>query len=291
MAGNLDVVWIHGAANCAASTDPALQVHRYDADTFILRQSKCSAVPESFEGPFLYLLFGSERTLLLDTGASAAPSKFPVAATVNQIRHSHAAAAGHPLRPLLIAHSHSHGDHTAGDSQFANLPDVMVVPHSLTAVKQFFGLSDWPNGAASIDLGGGRVLDVIPTPGHEPSHLTIYDRREQLLLTGDTLYPGLLVVNNWPDYRKSIARLAAFVAAGRSIRWVLGAHIEMTSTSGRWFGLGATFQPKEHLLQLGLQHLDELHAAMVTIGDHPRVDRHADFIIYPASEPLPSLDP
>jgi hypothetical protein len=42
MTGDLNVRWIHGAPNCEDSTDPPIQVHRFDADAFILRQSKCS---------------------------------------------------------------------------------------------------------------------------------------------------------------------------------------------------------------------------------------------------------
>jgi hypothetical protein len=66
-AGNLNVTWIHGSPNCATTVDPPIQVHRFDDDTFILRQSKCSepgtpATPgSSFEAPFMYLLVGSAR--------------------------------------------------------------------------------------------------------------------------------------------------------------------------------------------------------------------------------------
>jgi hypothetical protein len=35
-----DVPWIHGA-NCAANGDPHFQIHEFDRDTFVLRQSKC----------------------------------------------------------------------------------------------------------------------------------------------------------------------------------------------------------------------------------------------------------
>jgi hypothetical protein len=44
-----DVTWIHGAADCTHSTDPLIQVHQYDADTFVLRVSKCF----SYEGNFI----------------------------------------------------------------------------------------------------------------------------------------------------------------------------------------------------------------------------------------------
>ena len=42
-----------------------MQVQRYDDDTYVIRQS----IRTNFEGPFLYVLFGSDRALLIDTGA------------------------------------------------------------------------------------------------------------------------------------------------------------------------------------------------------------------------------
>ena len=68
------VRWIHGSEDCAANQDPPLQVHRFDADTFVLRQSMCF----SFEAPFMYLLFGAEKAVLFDTGARADLEPGPV---------------------------------------------------------------------------------------------------------------------------------------------------------------------------------------------------------------------
>src|SRR5260221_3403917 len=104
------------------------------------------------------------------------------------------------------------------------------------------------------------------------------------------LYPGLLVVNDWAAYVSTTARLKTFVE-GHPVSFVLGAHIEMTNQAGRWFGLGALFQPGEHVLQLTGDHLTELSNALQSIGSHPRTDRHAHFIIYPAGQPMPSLGP
>lgn len=285
----LDVTWIHGAPDCDASTDPPLQVHQYDPDTWILRQGKCSDPGVSFEAPFMYLLVGSARALLLDTGATQAPARVPVAATVLRLLEEHADSRGRARVPLLVAHSHSHGDHLAGDGQFQGLADTTVVQAGVTAVKAVFGLPGWPDGQASLNLGG-RLLDVVPAPGHEQSHLVIYDRATGLLLTGDTLYPGLLVVNDAAAYAATAARLAAFVA-DREVSHILGAHVEMTSQPGHWFGLGATHQPGEHVLQLQVRHLEEWAEAVAAMGTELRVDRHDDFILFTAGGPLPSLAP
>jgi hypothetical protein len=121
MTGDLNVVWIHGAPDCAASADPPIQVYRFDADTVVLRQSKCSKpgpaggpVVPSFEAPFLYLLFGADPALILDSGSSRS-SVLPIAKVIGTLLADHAAAIGRPPVPLIVAHSYSHGDHVVGD--------------------------------------------------------------------------------------------------------------------------------------------------------------------------------
>jgi hypothetical protein len=76
-------------------------------------------------------------------------------------------------------------------------------------VKSFYGLPGWPDGEASLDLGHRRLI-TFPLPGHQASHIAIYDEMNKWLLTGDSLYPGLLVVQDWIAYRASNARLAEF---------------------------------------------------------------------------------
>src|SRR5262245_37794605 len=61
-AGSMEVRWIHGAPGRRRSSDPQIQVHHYDQHTVILRESKSV----NYEAPFLYLLFGNDRALLLD---------------------------------------------------------------------------------------------------------------------------------------------------------------------------------------------------------------------------------
>src|SRR5215469_4901468 len=62
--GSMDVRWDAGAPDCKANPQPPIQVHRYEPETFFLRQNLCV----SFEGNFLYLLIGSHKALLIDSG-------------------------------------------------------------------------------------------------------------------------------------------------------------------------------------------------------------------------------
>src|SRR6266699_5495452 len=128
--GSLPAQWTIGASDCAASPQAPLQVHAYEPQTFILRESPC-ADPEA---NFLYLLIGSEKALLIDTGAVADPSKMPLAKIVLSLLPT---KDGVRL-PLLIVHTHRHRDHYAGDVQFASAPDVEVVGPDLNGVRAFF---------------------------------------------------------------------------------------------------------------------------------------------------------
>jgi hydroxyacylglutathione hydrolase len=284
--------WIHGAHDCSRSVDPPIQVHRYDDDTFILRQSKCSdpGTPQnrwpSFEAPFLYLMFGTDRALLVDTGASSSPERFPIGETVRRLIARRKSAAS---LPLTVCHTHSHRDHTAGDGQFPAATGANVVGHAPKDVAAFFGIDHWPNQFVTYKLGG-RTLDIFPIPGHEPAHIALYDRKTRLLLTGDTLYPGLLVVSDWAAYRASAARMSAFIARN-AVAYVLGAHIEMRATPGKWFGYPCLYQPGEHRLQLEARHVVQLHDAVEALGNRPRTDRHDDFIIQPKWLAFPPPDP
>jgi hydroxyacylglutathione hydrolase len=266
--GDFPPKWPDGTS-CGAE-DPIF-VWKLAPDTYILRQSLCT----SFEGPFLYLLFGEDRVVLEDTGDGGVPLRD----TIDAIIDGWLAENGKDSIELVVVHSHGHGDHVAGDGQLQDRPDTTVVGTSLSAVEQFFGLEGWPSETASLDLGG-RVLDVVPIPGHQSAHVALYDPKYELLLTGDTLYPGRLYVQDFSAYVASVQRLVSF-AQTHPVSRVLGTHVEMTNVPGVDFDFGADQHPNERPLQLDLAHLLELEAAVVAMGGSPEYEVHDDFIVYP----------
>ena len=273
-----EVTWIHGAADCTHSTDPLIQVHQYDADTFVLRVSKCF----SYEGNFIYLLFGDDKAVMFDTGGRPSPDNpfnhgkaLPVRQKVDAIIEERR-GRGENI-DLIVAHTHSHGDHTAWDGQFGGRSRTTVVSTTLAGVQNFFRLPNWPDGEAALELGN-RPVTIFPIPGHEAAHIAVYDSRNKWLLTGDTLYAGLLTIADWNAYRASAARLAHFVDQ-HEISAVLGAHIEMKSAPRQLYDIGTTFQPQEHVLPLKAAHVHELHRACEAMADNPHENVHDDFII------------
>ena len=250
---NLDVAWIHGSEAAKYNNDPDIQVHACDEHTYILRQN----MAVSYEAPFMFLLFGASRCLLLDTGATANPRYFPLRETVDSIMDGWLAAHPHPDDyGLLVLHTHSHTDHTSADDQFAGRPNTAVIGAKRAAAWPYFGFADEPESVAEVDLGG-RVLDCIATPGHHEAAVTYYDRYSRILLTGDTVYPGRLYVFDWPGFVRSIGRLVDWCAQ-RPVSYLLGCHIEMTTTPGIDYPVGWSYQPDETPLELTTNHLAQL---------------------------------
>ncbi|MFT5816447.1 MAG: hydroxyacylglutathione hydrolase [Psychroserpens sp.] len=83
---------------------------------------------------------------------------------------------------------------------FDGRPNVKLVKASATDVRQFFGLMTGLMGN-KIDLGE-RKITVIPTPDHQEETISIYDHQTKWLMTGDTLYPSYIYVEDWQAYRK-----------------------------------------------------------------------------------------
>ncbi len=272
--------WIDGTT----PAEPQTQVQRFDRDTFVIRQS----VRTNFEAPFLYLLFGRNRALLIDTGAGG----LAIRPTVDRVIADWLAARHRKSIALVVAHSHSHGDHHQGDSEFAGRPDTVVVGLKPEDVARFFGVAHWPDDIASFDLGG-RKLAIIPTPGHEPAHIMVWDPRSHLLFSGDMLYAGRLYVptDQFATYVASADRVAAFASAHK-IAMLLGAHIEMTTTPGKDYAMEAPAHPAEHPLELPASAPARLQAAVHAMQDAPVIGNQGDFIIYPRPpQPRPGAAP
>ena len=273
--------WCRPAARCHAETldsgrpdcsrIPPFQVHKYNDDFYIIRESGCT----NYEKPFIFLLFGKDKVLLLDTGAG----KAKIARAVERVISAWLARNRRDSIELVVAHTHAHGDHIAGDSQFANLPHTTLVLPKLEAVQTFFGFKNWPVETVTYDLGD-RVLDVIPIPGHEATSIAVYDRQTGVLFTGDSLYPGRLYVRQPAEYVRSIQRLVDFTK-DKPVAHIIGNHIEETKTPFLDYKIGTVYQPNEHVLELGRGQLLELNNALQQMNGTIVRKAFRDFTIWP----------
>jgi hydroxyacylglutathione hydrolase len=249
--GSMDVHWNEGSPDCAKNPQPPFQQHQYNAQTFILRENLCT----TFEAPFMYLLVGSTKALLIDSGDIADPNVVPLAETVMRLLPGEGTAK----LPLLVVHTHRHLDHRAGDPQFTRFSNAQVVGFDIDSVRSFYKFTDWPDGLAQIDLGD-RTVDAIPTPGHSETEVSFYDRNTGLLFTGDFLMPARLLIDDTSADVASAERVAAFVK-DHPVSFVLGGHIEMNS-AGELFPWESQYHPHEHVLQMTKDDVLALPAAV-----------------------------
>lgn len=184
--------------------------------------------PNQFQEVISYLIVGSKRALMFDTGLGLVPIR-PI---VDQLT----------TLPVEVLNSHTHYDHVGGNAEFDRIL-AMDLPYTRGNQRGFahaalagevvpasfcrgapagldtaaFHTRAWTASRAVsdgdwIDLGG-RVIEILHVPGHTPDALALLDRANELLWSGDTYYdaPIWLYVpeTDLDDYERSIARLAA----------------------------------------------------------------------------------
>ena len=254
-----DKVWNRGAADCSANRDPWIEVFQLDAATYVLRQNKCV----HFEAPFIYVLFGDHTVFVQDTGATVEAAQFPLYDTVQKLIAQRARPPG--AAPLRIPrHSfpqprRSHGRRSAVQG---GAGVTLVEPDAEPAPCRWA-----PSSSRKRPRDRRRSISVRASSsscrrrGHQDQSLAVYDAQTGWLLTGDSIYPGLLYIKDWNTSRSSIHRLAAFAKAQR-VSAVMGTHIEMSRTPGKVYPRGSTFQPDETGLALTAEDLFALDQAL-----------------------------
>ena len=156
-------------------------------------------------------------------------------------------------RPVVVLNSHTHDDHVGGNWQFTfvygmdtdftrtNAKGSREAAQAEITSDQLCGdlpkgfnprtyatkpwkISHFIHDGFKINLGG-RTLEVISTPGHTPDAISLLDRGNGLLFTGDTYYPAPIWLyrpeTDLDAYVASVKRLAALAP---ELRLVLGAH-------------------------------------------------------------------
>lgn len=281
-AGSLPDSWNSGGPKCMEM--PEWQVHEYNPDLYILRQSGCT----DFEKPFVFLFFGSERAMLLDSGSRNGNLAPQIALTVHRWLERNRRNS----IPVTVVHTHGHGDHIAGDAQLEALKDpklpIAVVPATVDANQKFFSITRWPEDIGSVDLGN-RSIDAIPIPGHQVAGIALYDAQTGILFTGDSVYPGRLYIHDLDEYHKSNQRLLRFTE-GKLVAHVIGNHIEQSKVPFVDYPVGTLYQPNEHELSLSRGVLLEIEAGLAAMAGTPKRIVYRDFSLWPTGPAFQDSD-
>ncbi len=186
--------------------------------------------PHQYEEVISYLIVGSRRALLFDTGMGMGDLR----KAVDQLTRL----------PITVLNSHTHFDHIGGNWQFQTILGVdnpaarhnaegatheqlrdVVMPERFCgdpppgfkpesyAIPPF-KVSGYVKEGEVLDLGG-RKVEVLLTPGHAPDALCLLDRENRLLFTGDTFYAGPIFLyvpdTDLAAYSRSLERLTKLV--------------------------------------------------------------------------------
>jgi glyoxylase-like metal-dependent hydrolase (beta-lactamase superfamily II) len=195
--------------------------------------------PHQYEETISYLILGDKRAILFDTGMGIGDLK-RVTAELTRL-------------PVIVVNSHTHNDHVGDNWQFKTIYGLNTeftrknaqgskqdAQSEITAgnicgelppgfdAKAYatrpWKITHYIRDGDRIALGG-RLLEVIATPGHTPDAICLLDRAHGLLFSGDTYYPATIWLyrpeTDLDAYAASIRRLATLVP---QLKMVLGAH-------------------------------------------------------------------
>ena len=198
-------------------------VDQIDSSTYIFSEYR------HWEETHCYLLNGTERSLLIDTGLG--------------IRNIRELAERYTDRPIAAVATHVHWDHIGSHRYF---PDFYAhedeldwlsggFPLPLSAIREMvldrcdapddFDINSYEffQGTPTRVLAdrdiiglGGRSVEVLHTPGHSPGHMCFWEAERGWLFTGDLAYKDMLLAyypSTDPEaYLASLERVAALPA-------------------------------------------------------------------------------
>ena len=196
--------------------------------------------PYQFQEVISYLILGTDRALLFDTGLGIGS----IRTVVGELT---------PL-PVTVLNSHTHYDHVGGNAEFDHIlardtpytaANSRGFPHSELAGEvspaalcrllptgidsarfhtRSYTRTERVADGSRIDLGG-RTLEVLEVPGHTPDAVALLDRAAGFLWTGDSYYEGPIWLyapeTDLAAYARSVERMASLVP---SLQQVFGAH-------------------------------------------------------------------
>ncbi|KNC52608.1 metallo-beta-lactamase superfamily Hydrolase [Thecamonas trahens ATCC 50062] len=191
--------------------------------------------------PFLYLVEGSDKVVVIDTGTGGESFKDWI--------DSHGNAEN---KPYLVINTHVHFDHTGGNRHFVEAGKPSVIDIAMGAADRTFtensditslcmahsiaapvlGVSRWLDNGELVYLDDANpspdnALEILFTPGHTKDSIALYLRPEGRLFVGDNLYPYTpvhldCIGSSMADFRATLRTLIEFVDAREAERRAAG---------------------------------------------------------------------
>jgi len=236
---------------------------------FEIRDPTGASVPRFV---YAYLIYG-EEIALIDSGVASS----------ERIIFDHLRGAGRsPEEISRLILTHAHPDHMGAARAVKEASGCSVACHPADkgwiedicqqlADRPVPGFEDLVAGSVGvdeelvdgdrIDLGGGRDLEVIHTPGHSPGSISLWMAEGGVLFSADAIpLPG-----GMPIYDD----LLSSVQSVRRLRGIEGVRLLLSAWDDPRSGAEA-----RRIIDEGLLHLQRIHAAVIRVaGSAPSLDR------------------
>jgi len=228
---------IHKSLRKIAPLDPWFEIYEISDGVLAIVE------PFHFEETISFLVQGSEKAVLIDTGMG-----------VGDIR---AEAQRLTSLPIAVINTHWHYDHIGGNYQFR---DVWAYDNDFEVGKMERGMTvaeaspqmspnrvcrPLPAGfdpsnyeirrcavtrrlrhLEQVDLGQ-RSLIIHHTPGHSPGGICLFDTEDRILFTGDTYYPGTMYANlQRSDFRTFLSSIKYLAGLVKDVSFLATSHNE-----------------------------------------------------------------
>ncbi|MFK7732549.1 MAG: MBL fold metallo-hydrolase [Pseudomonadales bacterium] len=212
--------------------------------------------PRYYQENYNYLLVGENRAVLFDAGPGVRDI-IPVVKSITNL-------------PVVFLPSHFHYDHVGNGIRFEQRA-VVDLPYLRSRaennVLQFsdmehlgeaegfatpsWAIDFWWLPGEAIDLGG-RSVEIVHTPGHSTESISLWDQQNDIMLSGDYIYPGPLYAF-LPN-----SSLTQYYATAKKL-------LSTVPQSTKYFGAHRSGGPGAP--QLNSQDLEDLRKALEHIRD------------------------
>lgn len=178
-------------------------VEKLDDKTYIISE------PNSSQGNSSFLIIGDTAAILLDSGSGEHEGITQITDSLTNL-------------PLTLLLSHFHFDHIGNADTFSliGIPELGFLKNRFATdsiihlsykevlsentkslkISKFFPIEK------EIDLGNRKII-ILHTPGHSKESISIIDKENNYIFTGDLVYNGLLLINDCNKYINSIKTL------------------------------------------------------------------------------------
>ncbi len=155
-------------------------------------------VIETTENNTMYLVEGTEKALLIDTG--------------NKCHGLEDVIRKITTKPLMVVLTHGHFDHTGNIDDFNA---IYLHAADTFLIKNYKGKMHFVTNGDVFDLGG-KKLEVICTPAHTPGSIVLIDEQTQCCFSGDAFGSGLV----WLQLHPAVPMSAYAAACQKMLRYM-----------------------------------------------------------------------